>query len=368
MSVPAWKTCGEVTSAAIADGTGPERNMEDEPRILRFPGVAEHSADPPTAKAAIFERKDKGRHPPGDLAGLVDSFLSGRPARTSAAYAADLEDFRGFVQAVDLQGAIALLVTVEPGIANALGLDYRADMLETRKLAPATINRRLATLRSIVTLAQTLGLATSPLNVRGVKSQTYRDTKGPGEEGFQKVMAAMAAREDEKAIRDRAILRLLFELALRRGEVAALDYEDVDQKKWTVAVMGKGRTEKQRLTLPETAANDVWAWLFQRGHGPGPLFTNLVRCKERRTRITGSGIYDVIREWGDVVGLKLKPHGFRHAGITAALDATGGDVRSVQKFSRHKNVATLMHYDDQHEDVAGQIASKISARSGPHDH
>ncbi len=47
MSVPAWKTCGEVTSAAIADGTGPERNMEEEPRILRFPGVTAEAAPPP---------------------------------------------------------------------------------------------------------------------------------------------------------------------------------------------------------------------------------------------------------------------------------------------------------------------------------
>lgn len=50
MSVPAWKTCVEATAATIADGAGPERDMEDEPRILRFPGldapVAHRPAEP----------------------------------------------------------------------------------------------------------------------------------------------------------------------------------------------------------------------------------------------------------------------------------------------------------------------------------
>jgi integrase/recombinase XerC len=43
---------------------------------------------------------------------------------------------------------------------------------------------------------------------------------------------------------------------------------------------------------------------------------------------------------------QMSPHRIRHSAITAALDATDGDVRKVQKLSRHKNLSTLMVYDD----------------------
>ncbi|MEG3900925.1 tyrosine-type recombinase/integrase [Microcoleus sp. B4-C5] len=43
---------------------------------------------------------------------------------------------------------------------------------------------------------------------------------------------------------------------------------------------------------------------------------------------------------------QMSPHRIRHSAITAALDATDGDVRKVQKLSRHKNLNTLMVYDD----------------------
>jgi integrase/recombinase XerC len=46
------------------------------------------------------------------------------------------------------------------------------------------------------------------------------------------------------------------------------------------------------------------------------------------------------------ISKQMSPHRIRHSAITAALDATDGDVRKVQKLSRHKNLNTLMIYDD----------------------
>ncbi len=47
-----------------------------------------------------------------------------------------------------------------------------------------------------------------------------------------------------------------------------------------------------------------------------------------------------------MLGLRLTPHKLRHSAITAALDATGGDVRRVQRLSRHARLETVMVYDD----------------------
>jgi len=51
----------------------------------------------------------------------------------------------------------------------------------------------------------------------------------------------------------------------------------------------------------------------------------------------------------------------RHAAITDALELTGGDVRAVRHYSRHKDVRTLLVYDDNRADVAGELARRVAA-------
>jgi integrase/recombinase XerC len=56
----------------------------------------------------------------------------------------------------------------------------------------------------------------------------------------------------------------------------------------------------------------------------------------------------MVVRYSEKAGIKkqMSPHRIRHSAITAALDATDGDVRKVQKLSRHRNLNTLMIYDD----------------------
>ena len=57
---------------------------------------------------------------------------------------------------------------------------------------------------------------------------------------------------------------------------------------------------------------------------------------------------------------KLSPHRIRHSGITAALDATGGDVRRVQKLSPHAKLDTLMIYDDNRTNHQRDLTELLS--------
>lgn len=59
------------------------------------------------------------------------------------------------------------------------------------------------------------------------------------------------------------------------------------------------------------------------------------------------------------MGVKARPHGLRHAAITAALDLTG-DLRAMQRFSRHRNPAILMAYDDARQDLVGDVAKRVA--------
>ncbi|MCX6640702.1 MAG: tyrosine-type recombinase/integrase, partial [bacterium] len=209
--------------------------------------------------------------------------------------------------------------------------------------------------------ARIIGVISWTLEVPGVKHSAYRDTRGCGAEGFRKLLESAARQSPKKAARDKAILRLLFDLALRRGEVTGLDFGDVDLETGTLAVKGKGRNnEKELLTLPVKTAEALKNWLEIRGSEPGVLFYNFDHAAKGE-RLTGRSVDRLVKYLGKRAGLKdVRPHGLRHAAITEALDLTGGDVRKVQRFSRHRDIRTLSLYDDNREDFGGQVASLVS--------
>lgn len=289
---------------------------------------------------------------------LLEAFLAGRNERTLAAYRADLEAFRVFAGAATTGEAANRLLSGSHGEANGAALAYKAHMTETG-LQAATINRRLAALRSLVKLANTLGMVSWTLSVENVKAQAYRDTRGPGRAGFKAMLAGAETQRGPKALRDVALLRLLHDVGLRRGEVVGLDLADVDLAGDRVFILGKARSQKEPITLPAPTKAALVAWLEVRGSEAGPLFVNFDRAK-KGGRLTGAAVYYIVGELGTEAGLTVRPHGLRHLAITSALDLTKGDVRAVQRFSRHKDVRVLSAYDDNRQDLAGEVARLVA--------
>lgn len=305
---------------------------------------------------------------PGDVtartAALIRAFLSGRNERTLRAYRQDLEDFRLFTGAATSADAVHLLLDRGLGGANALALGYKNSLIE-RGLQAATINRRLAALRSLVKLARTLGIVSWPLEVSNVRAQAYRDTRGPDRDGVRLLLDAAETARAPRGLRDRAALRLLYDLGLRRGEVVALNVDDVDLTRGTVAVTSKGSTQKILLTLPAPTQAALAEWLAARapGGGDGPLFTNFDPLQKGEGRLTGHSLYRIVREMGEKVGVRVRPHGLRHAAITQACivaQAEGIALEEILDFSRHKDVKTLMIYRDRERNVQGRLSSLIA--------
>jgi integrase/recombinase XerC len=291
---------------------------------------------------------------------LLKIFLSKGSEQTQRGHQNDLIDFATFLKAQSRIEAVIFLLGRDQAELNALAYAYRQHQI-ARKLAPATTNRRLSTLRSLLKLAKMLGLCTNSIEIENLAIEPYRDTRGPGQEGVTKLLQALAERKDAKGARDRAMIRLMYDLALRRAEVVSLDLSHIDPIEGIVWVLGKGRNSRQKLSLaPETNAA-LTHWIAFRGEQPGPLFVNLDNS-HARGRLSDSGLYRVVRYLGEKVGLKTRPHGLRHAAITFALDVTKGDVRAVQRFSRHKSLNVLLIYDDQRKDLAGEV-SKLVAKS-----
>jgi len=288
------------------------------------------------------------------VAALIQAFLSGRNALTIRAYRQDLNDFSSFTRARGVDDAARGLLSLAPGDANALALSYKANLVE-RGLQAATINRRLAALRALVKLARTLGIVLWSLEVQNLKVEQDRDLRGPARGTLKKVLHSLDQRGGPKAKRDLAILRLLHDLGLRRGEVVSLDLAHVALEVGTVSVMGKGRTARLSLTLPPETKIVLAAWIEARGAAPGPLFTNFDRAK-KGARLTGTSVYRLTK------GLGLgRPHGVRHLAITEALDLMGGDVRKVQRFSRHRDMRVVAAYDDSRQDFAGEVSRIVAS-------
>ena len=307
---------------------------------------------------------------PLDAQRLIEIFLSNKSLETITAYRKDLKDFSRFLGVADgnLDEAARLFLSHGRGRANAVAAEYRTH-LEERSLSPATINRRLSALRALVEQAGTLGLISWELKIKGFKTRPYRDTEGPGTRNVRKMLdvigilkhkKAKKAKErkpNPKAYRDYAIIRLLYDLALRRGEVVSLDVGDVDLEGRKIAIKGKGRAEKEILALPESTAHALQDWVTVRGESAGPLFTNFDRAK-KGDRLSGAAVYYVVRKLGKRIGINTRPHGLRHSAITACVDQF--PLTDVQKFSRHKKIETVAVYADNKEGVQSKIADFVS--------
>lgn len=297
---------------------------------------------------------------------LISAFLSGRSPQTIEAYRIDLENFRSYLQASSIQEAAKILLEAGSGQANACVLHYRNGLKESG-LQHSTINRRLAAIRSMVKLARTFGLIAWSLEVENLKVESYRDTRGPGQIAIREMLTQLEAGTNPKDVRDIALVRLLFDLALRASEVTGLNIEDVDLGAGTISVLGKGKSQKVTMTLPPQTTVAITNWIWIRGIAPGPLFFNYDRARKGQ-RLTRAGLYQVVRRLGEKVDVKTRPHGIRHTAVTQAIklaQVNGITLPEVKQFSRHASLQTLQIYADRERDVGGRLAALVSQSAEP---
>jgi len=287
-----------------------------------------------------------------------------RSEATRAAYNYDINRFFCAVSGRSADpGLMREFFRLERGQAISLVLRFKADLIR-RGLSEATVNRNLAAIKSLVSFARRLDRCGWDLaDVQGEKVQGYRDTSGVDEIAIKALLKTPNLAK-LKGKRDYAILRLLWENALRRSEVVKCNIGDFDSEGRSLAILGKGRgLSKETISLSEKTTAAINDWLQARGEAePGdPLFIALDNASRGR-RMTGAGVAHIITEAGKAAGITktLSPHRIRHSSITAALEH-GADVRAVQKLSRHKNLSTLLLYDDSRKNYQKEVTNLLSA-------
>lgn len=297
---------------------------------------------------------------------LVEAFLSRRSPSTRRTYRFNLRHFTAHLGATSIEDGIRAFLSLGHAQANLAVLEYQSALVAAG-MAPATVNNRIAAVRSMVRLARLLGMVEWTVEIEGIRLRSYRDTAGPGLPAVTKLIGVASRQPGIVGARDTAMVRLLFDLGLRRIEVCRLDVGDIDLEAGRILVQGKGRLEKDPMSLPSPTREALAAWLSLRGTRPGPCFvpfTKAALAGGRPTRLGPESISAIIGRYSRKIGVRFVPHGLRHTAITAALDLTGGNLRAAARFSRHAQVNTLQYYDDNRQDIAGDVARMVAGAAG----
>lgn len=169
-------------------------------------------------------------------------------------------------------------------------------------------------------------------------------------------MIATADGEGTRSIRDRAIMALGLAAALRRSELVALEWRDVELvDKGLILTLRHSKTDQegegQVIAVPAgkalKPADRLKAWLAVRGSGAGPLFTQI----DPQGRGTGEPMSDrsiarLVQKYAGRIGLdpaSVAGHSLR-AGFLTEASRTGATIAKMQEVSRHKRVEVLLGY------------------------
>ena len=289
----------------------------------------------------------------------VESFLlllaASRSPRTVDAYRRDLAAF-----AATIDGRIGETTTdeIEAWLA-AMRADGRA---------PATIARRLAAVRAYLRHLTLMGTRSDnpAASIAGPRrARTVPRTLSPAE---AERLVETAGGTSPRAMRDRALVELLYGAGLRVSEAIGLVKASVDLDQRIVRVVGKG--SKERLVpLGRPAADAVRRYMalgrphLDRRHRPD-LFLNA-----RGGALTRAGAFLILRRLADRAGLepgRVHPHLLRHSFATHLLEG-GADLRSVQEMLGHADVGTTeryTHVSDRHRREAYFRAHPHARRRG----
>ena len=273
----------------------------------------------------------------------IERFLAS-PALADAtrrAYRVDVEEFAAWLAS---RGATVERVDAALLAAYAAELGAARSGRSPRRLAPATIARKLAAVRAF--LRYTLGPARVP-DARLAPRRPRRLPQAPKAAEIDAQLETLGS-DEPLQIRNRALVELVYSAGLRSQEAVDLDLADVEFDQEALRVRGKGGKERV-LPLGEEAAYWVSRWLQVR-----PQFArgaqNALFLSTRGKRLNTSTLRKLLPH----------PHRLRHAFATHLLEG-GADLRTIQELLGHSSLSTTQVYSH----VDGKRLRRVYDRAHP---
>lgn len=230
-------------------------------------------------------------------------------------------------------------------------LSRHIDPISKQPLKKSTQNYYLIALRSLLEFFVEKDIATlSPSKIKLAKDKSEKEVKFLKLEQIEKLLLAPDVKT-QIGLRDRAILETLFSTGLRVAELAALNTDQIKihagSKDLEIAVVGKGKKVRS-VYFSERALHWLKLYLDKRADMDEALFINYKPGKAKDNvsrRLTTKSIEDIVKKYVLVAGLPVMatPHTIRHSFATDLL-ANGVDLRLVQEFLGHRNIATTQIY------------------------
>jgi integrase/recombinase XerC len=261
---------------------------------------------------------------------------------TVTAYRRDLEQLTAFLH----RGGRSLVTVTYPELRRFLAQQT------TLGYARASIARRVASIHTFYRWAAAGGhVAKDPAALLGRPKVVSRLPtvlrKGEAADLVEAPTTGEDAEPRERAValRDRAILEVLYGSGLRVSEVAGLTSDRVDLDRGRVLVMGKGAKERE-VPLSDFAVAALRAYLRDGRHELTPSEpSSIVFFNRKKKPIGPRDIRAMVEQYGgrSQPGRRVTPHTLRHSFATHLLEG-GADIRAVQELLGHASVATTQRY------------------------
>jgi integrase/recombinase XerD len=285
-----------------------------------------------------------------DVEGFLALLAARRAARTVEAYRADLS-------------RLAERLGHSPATATIPELEQWVAEMRAEGLAATTVARRVAAVRSFFRHQQLLGSRTdNPAAELSLPKRTRRlpRTLSPAE--AERLIDA-AGGTAPRALRDAALVELLYGAGLRVSEAVGLEKSGVDLEQRLVRCIGKGN--KERVVPVGRAAVEALGRYLSRGR---PYLDKRYRpelfLNAKGGPLTRAGAFLILRRVAEKAGLepgRVHPHLLRHSFATHLLEG-GADLRSVQEMLGHADLATTELYTH----VSDSRRRELYFRAHPH--
>ena len=283
---------------------------------------------------------------PPALARAAEAFgkyLAGERARSEHTVRAYLADVRNMLAHSASEGVIDL-----PGIELGTLRRWLGAQSEAGT-ARSTLARRSAAARSFTAWALREELITADPSLR--LKAPKKEKSLPGVLQAQQVTRLLAKLEEAAsegaplAVRNRAMVELLYATGIRVGELAGMDIDDLNPDRRTLRVIGKGNKERTvPYGVPAAVALDDWLRRgrprLAREQSGAALFLG-----SRGNRVDQRQVRAVVKDLFEALGdtSATGPHALRHSAATHLLDG-GADLRAVQEILGHSSLATTQVY------------------------
>lgn len=211
-------------------------------------------------------------------------------------------------------------------------------------LSPATIARRIATIKNFYMFLESDNLA------KGIISEEItipkKDKTLPQVLSEEEINQLLNAPDltSEKGIRDYAVLEILYSCGLRVSEAANLQINQINEQEEIINILGKGKKERI-VPIRESALKAVKTYINEVRNKHLVIDNKAVFIGKNGKRVSRQALYNIVVNNAKLAGIQkeIHPHTLRHSFATHLLD-NGADLRVVQELLGHTNIGTTQIY------------------------